>query len=187
MNTILQLKVTLRGTKPPIWRRVLVENTVTFEALHDIIQTAMGWTNSHLHEFNVNGVRIGQMLDDFDADFGDGLIDDATVTLHSALTPAVSKFEYLYDFGDSWEHAVVVEKWLTADAAVTYPVCTGGKLHAPPEDCGGIPGFYQLLTVVADKRHPEHEEMLEWLGDEYDPQAFNQQEVNRQLAALFHP
>ena len=120
MNTILQLKITLRGTKPPIWRRVLLKNTITFDALHDIIQIAMGWTNSHLHEFNVNGVRIGQPLDDFGGEFDEGLIDDSTVTLNSTLTPANQKFDYLYDFGDSWEHAVVIEKWLPTDAPVAY-------------------------------------------------------------------
>lgn len=189
MDTILQLKIDLGGTKPSIWRRVLVEKTITFEVLHKIIQVVMGWTNSHLHEFTVQGIRIGQPLDEFDhvggpAEFDEELIDEATVTLESVVTDSIQKFDYTYDFGDSWEHTVVLEKRLPANAAITYPVCTGGKLNCPPENCGGIPGFYEMLRVLDDKRHPERAEMLEWLGSTYDPQAFDQPEINQQLTAL---
>lgn len=186
MDTIIRLKISLRGTKPSLWRRVLVEKTTTLEEMHEVIQTVMGWTNSHLHEFTVKGIRIGQPLEEFGADFGDELIDEATVTLESVLTNSNQRIDYTYDFGDSWEHAIVVEKWLPADEGMLYPVCTGGKLNCPPEDCGGIPGFYELLHIVNDKRHPEHGEMLEWLGGVYDAKAFDQQEVNRQLIAFFH-
>lgn len=186
MDSILQLKISLRGTKPPIWRRVLVEKTITFEVLHEIIQVVMGWTNSHLHEFTVQGIRIGQPLEEFGAEFGEALIDESTVTLGSVPTNSNKTVDYTYDFGDSWEHSVVVEKRLPADAAVTYPVCTGGKLNCPPEDCGGISGFYDMLRILNDKRHPEREEMLEWLGGTYDAQAFDQPEVNQQLMTLSH-
>ena len=186
MDTILQLKISLRGTKPPIWRRVLVEKSTTFEELHEVIQTVVGWTNSHLHEFTVQGIRIGQPLDEFDIDFGEELIDESTVTLESVLTSSNQKFDYIYDFGDSWNHVVVVEKWLPAEEGIMYPICTGGKLNCPPEDCGGIPGLYEMLRIVHDKRHSEHQDMLEWLGEVYDVKAFDQQEVNRQLAAFFH-
>ncbi|MBC3789245.1 plasmid pRiA4b ORF-3 family protein [Spirosoma utsteinense] len=186
MDNIIQLKITLRGTKPAIWRRVLVEKTITFEGLHEIIQIVMGWANSHLHEFTVQGIRIGQPLDEFDADFGEELIDEATVTLESVLTDSNQKVDYTYDFGDSWDHTLMVEKWLASDSAITYPICTGGKLNCPPEDCGGIPGFYEMLHIVNDERHPEHQEMLEWLGEVHDDKAFDQQEVNRQLVTFFH-
>lgn len=184
MQTILQLKLTLRGSKPPIWRRVLVPSSMTFEQLHDVIQLAMGWTNSHLHEFTVDGLRIGPPLDEFDLDGGDELMDEATSTLESVLSQVNQPFSYSYDFGDSWEHAIVVEKRLTVEAT-TYPLCIGGKLNGPPEDCGGIPGFYHILRVLNDQLHPERRQMLDWLGGPYDPQAFDQQQVNRQLATLF--
>ena len=186
MDNIIQVKISLRGTKPLIWRRILVEKTSTFEALHEVIQIAMGWTNSHLHEFTADGVRIGQPLDEFDMDYGEKLIDEATVTLESVLTDSTQTVDYTYDFGDSWEHTLVVEKWLPVDAAIRYPICTGGKLNCPPEDCGGIPGFYEMLRIVNDKGHSERQEMLEWLGGAYDAKAFNLQEVNQQLTAFFH-
>jgi hypothetical protein len=142
MNDIIQLKITLGWTKPPIWRRVLVEKTTTFEQLHYIIQIAMGWSNSHLHEFNLNGSRIAEPSE-FEMDgWEEEVIDSSTVTPDSMLrqdTPG--KFSYTYDFGDNWEHKIVVEKWLPRDAQTRYPVCVGGKLNNPPEDCGGIPGF----------------------------------------------
>jgi len=186
MDAILQIKISLRGTKPPIWRRVLVEKTMSFEHLHDTIQLVMGWRNSHLHEFTVNGRRIGATFDNLDADYGVDLIDSSTVTLDSVLSPTDSRFMYLYDFGDSWEHELLIEKQLPRDGKTNYPFCVGGKLTCPPEDCGGIPGFYELLTILADKRHPERKEMLSWLGGPYDAERFNQDAVNRQLAAHFH-
>jgi hypothetical protein len=186
MDKIIQIKITLRYTQPVIWRRVLVGKAIIFDAFHHVIQVAMGWTNAHLHEFNVNGVRIGMPLDDFDADFSEGLIDDTTVTLEAMLDRVKQTFNYTYDFGDSWEHAITVEKWLPTDAAITYPLCTGGKLNCPPEDCGSIPGFYNMIHILNDIRHPERPHMLEWLGGAYDATAFDQQHVNRQLAAFFH-
>jgi hypothetical protein len=186
MDTILQLKINLRGTKPLIWRRILVEQMMTFDQLHHTIQLVMGWTNSHLHEFIVNGTRIGQSFDNLDADHGAELIDSSTVTLESILSPTDLRFIYLYDFGDSWEHELLIEKRLSRDEMTNYPDCVGGKLNCPPENCGGIPGFYELLATLADKRHPERKEMLAWLGGTYDTQTFNQEEVNQQLAALFH-
>lgn len=186
MDNIIQVKISLHATKPLIWRRILVEKTSTFEALHEVIQIAMGWTNSHLHEFTADGVRIGQPLNEFDMDYGEKLIDEASVTLESVLTDGTKTVDYTYDFGDSWEHTLLVENWLPVDAAIRYPICTGGKLNCPPEDCGGLPGFYELLRIVNDKAYSERQEMLEWLGGDYDAKAFDLYEVNQQLTAFFH-
>lgn len=184
MNDIIQLKITLQGTKPPIWRRVLVDKTTTFEQLHHIIQIAMGWTNSHLHEFDINGYRIVEPNEEFDADFGSENIDSATVTLDSIISDTKEKFVYTYDFGDSWKHQIVVEKFLPRDTKTKYPICIDGKLNCPPEDCGGIPGFYNLLDIIGNKRHPDRKEMLEWLGGQYDAEHFDKDEINLQLASL---
>ncbi|QHV96680.1 plasmid pRiA4b ORF-3 family protein [Spirosoma endbachense] len=186
MDNIIQLKISLLGTKPLIWRQVLVEKTTTFEALHKIIQIVMGWTNSHLHEFTLPGLRIGPLLDELDDDYGDELINEASVTMESVLNDTNQTIDYTYDFGDSWLHAIDMEKRLVGDSAILYPVCTGGELACPPEDCGGIPGFYEMLRIVKDKRHPERQEMLAWLGEAYNEKKFDQQTVNQQLINFFH-
>jgi hypothetical protein len=184
MDNIIQLKITLQWTKPPIWRRVLVDKSTTFEQLHYIIQTAMGWTNSHLHEFDVNGYRIAVPYEEFDDGFDDESIDASTVSIDKFVTEAKSAFRYTYDFGDGWEHKIVVEKFLPQDAKIKYPICIGGKLNCPPEDCGGVPGFYELLEILGNKKHPDRKEMLEWLGYQYDAEYFDKDEINQELAAL---
>lgn len=155
MDDIIQLKITLQGTKPPIWRRVLVEKTTTFEQLHYIIQITMGWTNSHLHEFDINGYRIAEPNEELDADLEGENIDSATITLDSIISETKEKFKYTYDFGDSWEHKILIEKFLPRDNQKKYPTCIDGKLNCPPEDCGGIPGFYNMLDIIGNKRHRE--------------------------------
>jgi len=179
---IYQLKVTLLDTKPPIWRRLLVPAGLTLEVLHDVLQLAMGWTDSHLHEFRIGQERFGK------PDPEDQLMDlppvgdERRAHLFMVLGKAGAKARYTYDFGDNWEHAIVVEKVLPPEPGVAYPICVGGKLRCPPEDCGSIPGYYNLLEVIRDPTHKEHEEMMEWLGGEYDPDAFSVDDVNQGLA-----
>jgi hypothetical protein len=181
---IYQLKVTLRYTKPPIWRRLLVPAGLTLEVLHDVLQRVMGWTDSHLHEFRVGQKRYGI------PDPEDQLMDlppvgnERSAHLFKVLGKAGAKAMYTYDFGDCWEHAIVVEKVLQPEPGIAYPMCVGGKLHCPPEDCGSIPGYYNLLEAIRDPAHEEHEEMLDWLGGDYDAEAFSVDEVNRRLAPL---
>jgi hypothetical protein len=180
---IYQIKVTLLGTNPPIWRRLLVPGELTLARLHDMLQLAMGWEDDHLHEFRVGQRRYGP------PDLDDGLMgaptmNERTVRLFSVLGRIGAKAVYTYDFGDNWEHGIVLEKRLPADPNTPYPVCTAGERACPPEDCGGIPGFYELLDAVSDPNHERHEEMREWLGDEYDPEAFSVDNVNRSLKFL---
>jgi hypothetical protein len=184
MDNIIQLKVTLHGTKPPIWRRLLVDKATTLQQLHHIIQISMGWTNTHLHEFEVNGYRIAEPNEDIDDDFGIKTIDSSTVTLESIITDIKDKFTYDYDFGDGWHHQILVEKFLPRDTNTKYPTCIGGRLNCPPEDCGGIFGFYNLLHIISNERHPDREAMLEWLGEHYDPEYFDKDEINEELASL---
>jgi len=110
--------------------------------------------------------------------------DEGKAPLSSVLGRVGAKARYTYDFGDSWEHGIVLEKRLPADPDTAYPVCTGGQLACPPEDCGGIPGFYGLLDTIGDPSHDRHEESLDWLGDDFDPKAFSVDDVNRRLAFL---
>jgi Plasmid pRiA4b ORF-3-like protein len=168
---VIQLKITIKNSKPPIWRRVLVENTYTFGDLHEVIQDAMGWDNCHLYMFQMDGFFISDE---------DEKQPDEEIIGHY-LSEVKQKFTYTYDFGDDWHHTIVVEDFLPYDEAQVYPVCTAGKLNCPPEDCGGIYGFYQLMETIKDKNHPEHQDMIAWLGEDYDPTRFSKIEVNARL------
>ena len=179
-DQVYQLKVTLGGSKPPIWRRLQVKDSTRLGDLHVILQVAMGWTDSHLHQFILRGEYFG--APDFD-DSGEMTDEDKTALRDLGLSEK-SRFVYEYDFGDGWQHAILVEKILPVERGVRYPVCLAGKLARPPEDCGGIWGFYNLLGIVADPKHPEHEEMREWLGGGFDPQAFDLDAVNTRLAEV---
>jgi hypothetical protein len=173
MKDVYQFKITLVGSKPPIWRRVLVPSTLTLNQLHDVIQACFEWDHSHLYAFEIN-----KELHD----------DEAPSTLAKKLNKLPigvnSKFKYIYDFGDHWEHSIALEKILPADSRMQYPYCIMGARAAPPEDCGGIWGYEHNLTVLADKDHPEHAEILEWMGCEIDPEDFNGLEVNERLKYL---
>lgn len=178
---IYQIKVTLLGTRPPIWRRLLLPADMTLAGLHNVLQTALGWDQSHLHEFQVGRQRYGEPVLD-DGGFGiDSQIDERKVQLHQVLGRVGAKAIYIYDFGDGWEHGMVLEKRLPADPKLAYPACIGGERACPPEDCGGIGGFYGLLDAIQNPKHKNHEEMLDWVGEEYDPEAFSTEAVNRAL------
>lgn len=181
---IYQLKVTLRGIKPPIWRRFQVGSDVTFHELHSTIQRVMGWEDYHLHEFEVNGLSIT----DEETLFPWGGEDKAEheVMLREAVIKVGQVFNYEYDFGDGWEHKLILEKVLPVDAAVTYPRCLAGRRACPPEDIGGVWAYQYFLEALEDPEHEEHESNLEWLGDEFDPELFEAAEVNRHLQEGVH-
>ena len=179
MANKLQIKITLRGTKPPIWRRVLIEDDISFMDLHYIIQAAMGWYNAHLFEFDMRGLSIGMPFED---GFGDGPEQDANeVKVSTYLNKKGDKMPYVYDFGDSWDHLITVEKVEPLQKEDKLPICIKGKGNCPPEDCGGIWGYYSMLEAIKDKNHPEHEDMLEWIGDDFDPDAFDIDAINKRF------
>ena len=177
---IYQLKITLKDFRPPIWRRVLVPGDYTLARLHWVVQAAMGWTNSHLNHFRVGETRYSEPFP------GGGWVeldeeDARRVTLAQVAPLAKAKFEYEYDFGDSWEHAIVVEKILPPEPGTKYPVCITGKGACPPEDVGGVWGYAGFLEAMADPQHDEHEMYMEWIGGMFDRDAFDLDEVNRAL------
>jgi hypothetical protein len=174
-----QMTITLRGIRPPIWRRVQVPGTIRLAALHEVIQTVFGWTDSHLHQFVVAGRTYGQP-DDFD----EAVEDESGVTLAHAVGARTKRFLYVYDFGDNWESDVVVENIASGNSGSEGPLCLGGKRHRPPEDCGGPPGYQNFLEAIRDPGHEEHEAMLEWVGGSFDAEAFDLTAVNRALIAL---
>ena len=178
-KTIVRLKITLRGIKPPIWRRLLIPATMTLGDLHLAIQAAMGWEGDHLHVFGVGGRRYG------DRESVDYVADENRMTLNGLMKSGVNRFTYTYDFGDDWEHAVAIEKIEPALEGAVYPVCIAGKRACPPEDCGGPWGYQDLLQVLADPAHPDHAERKEWLGDDLSPDHFDPVAANAILAARF--
>jgi hypothetical protein len=179
---VYQIKVGLRGAKPPIWRRLEVPANISLARLHRVIQAAFGWTDSHLHAFETPYGDFGV------ADPGIGHRAEAPVSLEQVAHAEKSKIRYTYDFGDNWEHEITVEKILPRQKKTSYPRCTGGRRAAPPEDCGGIYGYADLMDVLANPDHPEHQEHLEWLGlnspAKFDPAAFDVQTVNHDLTEI---
>jgi hypothetical protein len=177
---IYQLKVTLKDSRPPIWRRVQVPGGITLPRLHRVLQIVMGWEDYHLHQFKVGGTCYGQP----DPDFEDDMRNERSVKLSRIATHEQDRFIYEYDFGDSWEHQIVVEKILPAEPGVRYPRCITGQRACPPEDCGGVWGYDSFVEAVLDPDHPEHDEMLQWVGRPFDPEAFDVDEVNEALKQI---
>jgi hypothetical protein len=179
---VYQLKVSLRGAKPPIWRRLLVPADISLARLHATILAAFGWHGGHMHVFETAYGDFGG------ADRELGHRADVAVTLEQVAPQVKDKIRYTYDFGDDWVHDIVVEKVLDPDPSTAYPRCTGGKRAAPPDDCGGIWGYEELVEVLADPAHPQHEERLQWLGlaeaSQFTPDAFDVETVNCRLGAL---
>lgn len=185
--SLYQLKITLKRSKPPIWRRVVVRADMTLDRLHGVIQIAMGWTNSHLHQFFAGaGFRVTcyGMPDPEFADMGTETLDEKRYSIADLAPAAKRKLTYEYDFGDGWEHEVKVEKLLPPDLAFKHPVCHAGAKACPPEDCGGIGGYYDLLEILVDSNHPDHEDMMDWIGGKWDTEMFDLDEVNRALKRL---
>ena len=178
LKNIYQIKISLIGAKPPIWRTVLVPSDLKLAAFHDVIQVAMGWTDSHLHQFIANQVFYGIPDDDFELE----MEDETKYKLSQLLKKEKESLIYEYDFGDSWEHKILLEKILPFDTKTALPVCIKGKRACPPEDCGGIWGYEELLETISNPKHPDHENMLEWLGGEFDPEEFDLEEINEDLA-----
>ena len=182
LRSIYQLKVTLNGSKPPIWRRLLVPGNINLGSFHIVLQIVMGWTNSHLHQFILGRTMYGIPDDEFGADFGLEIEDENKYKLSQLLKKEKDSLKYEYDFGDGWEHKIILEKILPYESSLKLPSCIKGKRACPPEDCGGIWGYQDLIEVINDTSHPEHEEMLEWLGGDFDPEYFDVNEINEILS-----
>jgi len=177
---IYQFKVTLENIKPPIWRRFQVASNISLGKLHAVLQVVMGWTNSHLHQFIINGKYYGMADEEFDMDIAD---EDEKI-LNQIVRVEGAKFVYEYDFGDSWTHKLVLEKILPLEIGVRYPHCITGKRACPPEDCGGCFGYYGLLEIIKNPKHEEYKETLGWLGGKFDSEAFSLKDVNSDLNEL---
>ncbi len=177
-QSLLQLRIELKHTDPLIWRTVLVPDTLTLVQLHTVIQETMGWLGGHLHEFEIGGMRYGTVDPQWDHD--PPLIDERRKRLVNVLGPA-KRFLYLYDFGDHWLHQIILEHRLPLRTAQRYAMCLAGENACPPEDVGGVPGFYEFLEAIADPAHEEHDSMLEWCGGSYHPQNLDIDLINTNL------
>ncbi|MFF4412398.1 plasmid pRiA4b ORF-3 family protein [Streptosporangium sp. NPDC001559] len=180
--TVHRIKVTLAGSRPPIWRRLEVPSEITLRALHDILQAAFGWKNYHMWVFESPQGRYGV------ADRELQTAGAATRRLDQIAAEPGDRLGYTYDFGDDWEHVILVEAVTPAEPGVAYPRCLAGRRACPPEDCGGIWGYDYLMEILADPEHEEHEDRLEWLGldsaDQFDPTAFDLDQTNTALSPL---
>ena len=182
---VYEIKMFLADSHPPIWRRLAVRSDMTLAKLHDVIQIVMGWQNCHLHQFIVGDDKdptyygvpdMGLM-----ADLGPKTLDAAAVQLRDIVKRRGSRFIYEYDFGDSWIRELEVVQVKPLEKRARYPVCLGGERAGPPDDCGGVWGYDNLLQAIADPKHEDHDDLLEWLGGEFDPVAFDLDEVNTAL------
>jgi len=179
---IYQFKIVLKNIKPTIWRRIQVRDC-TLDKLHERIQTAMGWTNSHLHHFQINDKLYGDpwLLNQ---NFVEMNYTSSRVTTLSKILPRSGKrfhFEYEYDFGDCWTHEVLFEGCLRAEPGQRYPLCLEGERACPPEDAGGISGYEEFLAVIADPDDEEHEQFLTWVGGSFDPEVFDPEKATKRM------
>lgn len=178
-----QLKVTLVGIKPPIWRRILIPSNIRLSELHRVLQVVMGWENYHLHQFVSGGVMYGTHEGDFSLEMD--VENEAKYKLNQLLESEKEAMKYEYDFGDSWEHKIVLEKILPYGKDQQLPRCIKGKRACPPEDCGGVWGYQEMLDLLKHPEDPEYEERMEWLGGDFDPEAFDVEEINERLVGYF--
>jgi len=196
-SPIYQLHISIHGTHPPIWRRVQVRGNLNLRQLHDIIQVLFGWEGYHLHMFEINGVSF---TEDRESRMELEMRDENRMRLDRLELQEGMKFTYTYDFGDDWVHDIKVEKILPADPTGAYPICLKGKRAGPPEDCGGVWGYAEIVGILAmvargeiqppaeDEEEPAQEEgydqrleLLEWVGPEFDPEAFDLDAANAAL------
>jgi diadenosine tetraphosphate (Ap4A) HIT family hydrolase len=185
-DLVYQLSVTLRDIHPPIWRLLQVPGRVTLHQLHLVLQAAMGWENDHLYQFAWAGLVIAEPSSEVDPlTFPD--LDSHRTRLATVAARIGTTFVYEYDFGDSWEHDLVVERLLSAEKAVRYPLCLAGQRACPREDCGGTSGYEDLVQALSDSGHERHAELREWAGEAYDPEAFDLAATNRALRRVRMP
>ena len=178
-NQVYQFKISLKGIKPPIWRRIRVPETYTFWELHVAIQDSMGWEDYHLHEFEMvdptNGkkIKIGYP----DEEFAREVIEGWKQWISEYFSMENRVAEYVYDFGDGWKHTVRLEKILPRDKKINYPICIAGERACPPEDCGSYWGYEIFLKAISDPNHKQHEELTTWIGGKFDPEHFDIEKV----------
>lgn len=178
-NQVYQFKITLKGIRPPIWRRIQVPETYTFWDLHVAIQDAMGWLDCHLHEFEMVNPSTGSNVSIGipDENFGREVLPGWKQKIADYFSMENKQADYVYDFGDNWLHKIRLKTILPRQENINYPNCIKGKRACPPEDCGGTWGYEEFLEIIKTPNHEKHEEILEWIGGEFDSEHFDVREV----------
>jgi len=167
-DAIAILRIEIEDIEPLIWRRVAVRTSLNLKALHKVVQASMGWLDYHLWEFTADGRKYGILIPD-DPDWNRRINNAASTKLSALLTTGVTGLGYVYDFGDDWKHRIIVEAIKPAEAGESYPRFLGGERRCPPEDCGGLPGYFEFIENIASKRGKKAKDALEWYGGPYDP------------------
>jgi hypothetical protein len=185
-DAIAVLRIEIAYIEPLIWRRIAVPTSMNLKALHKVIQAAMGWLDYHLWEFTVDERRYGIPIPD-DPDWNRRIDNAASTKLSALLTTGVTEFGYMYDFGDDWEHRIIVEAIKPAEAGESYPRFLGGERRCPPEDCGGPPGYFEFIENIAGERGKKAKEALEWYGGPYDPEDIDEQNIATAFMRLAKP
>ena len=175
-DDIAILRIELEDIDPLIWRRVAVRTSMNLKSVHGVIQAAMGWLDSHLWVFTTNGRKYSILIPN-DADWNERIKDAAKTKLSALLTVGVREIGYVYDMGDNWQHRIIVEKLKAAEPGALYPQFLGGERRCPPEDCGGIPGYYEFLKNIASKQSKKRKAALDWYGAPYDPDEIGEQQI----------
>jgi hypothetical protein len=177
----VSLRIELLHIKPLVWRRLMVPASISLLDLHLAIQGAMGWTNSHLHQFEIDGKSYGEPDEYSEIE----IVSEKGQKLSAALGKSVAEFMYQYDFGDNWQHRIVVEQTQKVHPAWSGPLCVAGERACPPEDIGGVHGYQEFLEAIADPAHDEHVHLLKWVGGIFDPNGFDINSANERIAILF--
>jgi hypothetical protein len=184
-DEIAILRIELEDIKPLIWRRVSVRTSMKLKAAHDVIQSIMGWLDCHLWEFAANGQGYSMLVPN-DADWNERIKDVAKTKLSALLASGVREIGYVYDMGDNWQHRIIVEKLKAAEPGALYPQFLGGERRCPPEDCGGMPGYYEFLNNIASKQNKKRKAALDWYGAPYDPDQIDEQQIIAALDRIAH-
>jgi len=169
------LKITLKGSQPPIWRRIIVSSTISAAELHDVIQAVMGWENCHLYTFEPAPRRNKASYTDEEPEWD-------KVSIRYLFPRPKSKITYVYDFGDNWQHLITFEKSAPLEPDQQLPLCIGGARACPLEDCGGAWRYSCMLAILADPDDEDYSEIVEWMGEDYDPEEFSIEYANKCLS-----
>ena len=182
-DDVAVLRIELLDIEPLIWRRAAVRRSMNLQALHRVIQAAMGWLDYHLWEFETNGQKYGMLVPNA-PEWNERIKNAATTKLSSLFSGGVREIAYVYDMGDNWQHRIIVEKLKADKSASRYPQFLEGERRCPPEDCGGLPGYYEFLDNIASKQSKTRKAALDWYGGPYDPNEIDEQKIVTRLKRI---